>query len=73
MHYPRVLGMKNRTVIRPKPGLYSEAEINAMGQRAGLSVLDIEDIQKYYECGTFYSPAQLILYTLSIIFHYFKH
>ena len=50
MHYPSVLGMKNRTVIRPKPELYSEAEINSMGQRSGLSTLDVEDIQKFYEC-----------------------
>ena len=53
MHYPKALGMKNRTVIRPKPGLYSEEEINAMGQRTGLSRLDVEDIQKFYECGMF--------------------
>ena len=53
MHYPSVLGMKNRTVIRPKPGLYSQDEINAMGQRTGLSPLDVEDIQKFYECGNF--------------------
>ena len=51
MHYPSVLGMKNRTVIEPKPELFTEEEINSMGQRNGLSFLDVQDIQRYYECG----------------------
>ena len=51
MHYPSVYGSQNRTVLRPKSELYSQDEINSMGQRDGLSVLDVEDIQKYFECG----------------------
>ena len=53
MHYPDVRGSKNRTIIKPKPGLCENSELCNMGQRQGLSPLDVEDIQKFYDCGKF--------------------
>jgi len=50
MHYPDVRGSKNRTIIKPKPGFCENSELCKMGQRQGLSPLDVEDIQKFYDC-----------------------
>ena len=70
MHYPSVLGLKNRTVIRPKPGLYSGDEINLMGQRSSLSLLDVEDIQNFYDCGKCFFLRNVIVkfYLIRICF-----
>ena len=50
MHYPEHLGTKNRTVITVKEGVCSGSGCQ-IGQRDGLSPLDIQDIQRYYDCG----------------------
>ena len=53
MHYPGVRGSKNRTIIKPKPGFCPNEDSCNMGQRKGLSPLDIDDIQKLYNCGNY--------------------
>ena len=50
MHYPAYLGTKNRKVITIKDGFCKGSECD-MGQRNGLSPLDVEDIQRLYDCG----------------------
>ena len=55
LHYPSIRGSQNRTIIKPKPGMCSDEHSCHMGQRRGLSPLDIEDIQMFYECGKHYS------------------
>ena len=50
MHYKSIYGSQNRTVLRPKDGVHSPDEL---GQREGLSILDAEDINKYFECGKY--------------------
>ena len=54
MHYPSTLGFQNRTAIKPKEGLYSEDTILKMGQREGLSLMDAEDVNRYFECGKYF-------------------
>ena len=53
MHYPPHLGIKNRTVIIPNPGV-CEFEQCDMGQRKELSVEDVNNIQSLYDCGLKY-------------------
>ena len=50
MHYPSAFGSKNRTVIEPKDGACPNGEECIMGQRMGLSKLDVQDIQRFYQC-----------------------
>ena len=50
MHYPTTVGFQGRTAIKAKPGL-CENEKCVMGQREGLSPLDVEDVQLLYNCG----------------------
>ena len=50
MHYPIHLGSQNRTVITVKEGL-CEGSSCTIGQREGLSSLDVDDIQIFYDCG----------------------
>ena len=50
MHYPAYLGTKNRTVITIKSGVCKGSKCR-IGQREGLSPLDVEDIQQFYDCG----------------------
>ena len=50
MHYPAYLGTRNRTVITIKDGFCKGSECD-IGQRNGLSPLDVEDIQRFYDCG----------------------
>ena len=50
MHYPAYLGTKNRTVITIKSGVCRGSKCR-IGQREGLSPLDVEDIQQFYDCG----------------------
>ena len=55
LHYPSVRGSQNRTIIKPKEGMCPDPESCRMGQRQGLSPLDIEDIQMFYDCGKYYN------------------
>ena len=57
MHYPAHLGIKNRTIITPKPGVCDDDNCN-MGQRMELSVGDVNDIQHLYDCGLKYDQYQ---------------
>ena len=50
MHYPAYLGTKNRKVITIKDGFCKGSEC-LIGQRDGLSPLDVENIQLFYDCG----------------------
>ena len=50
MHYPAYLGTNNRTVITINKGACKGSECT-IGQREGLSPLDVEDIQRFYDCG----------------------
>ena len=50
MHYPMYLGSKNRTVITVKEGV-CEGSNCRIGQRDGLSPLDVVDIHRFYDCG----------------------
>lgn len=50
MHYPEHLGTKERKVITVKEGV-CKGSACLIGQRQGLSPLDIEDIHRLYDCG----------------------
>merc|ERR1712136_469185 len=58
MHYPDIRGSKNRTIIKAKPGFCSNGNSCEMGQRRGLSPLDVEDIQKFYDCDLSYAQHE---------------
>ena len=60
MHYPAYLGIKNRTVIVPKHGACDGSECS-MGQRSQLSIGDVDNIQRLYDCGLKYNQYQKLI------------
>ena len=59
MHYPMHLGTKNRTVITVNEGVCEGLSCH-IGQRLGLSPLDIVDIHRFYDCGEIINPNSIV-------------